>query len=45
MEPYKKSFVPFDSIKSNLNNIDNPVKNKASSSYNGGKAKEKVLAP
>ena len=35
----------FDSTKLNLNNINNPVKNRASSSDKGGKVKEKVVAP
>ena len=45
MEPYKTFFVPFDSTKLNLNNINDPVKNIASSSDKGKKAKEKVVAP
>ena len=32
MEPYKTFFVPFYSTKLNLNNINDPVKNRASSS-------------
>ena len=32
MEPYKTCFVPFDSTKSELNNINNPVKYRASPS-------------
>ena len=35
----------FDSTKLNLNNINNPVKNRASSSDKERKAKEKVVAP
>ena len=34
MEPYKTFFVPSDSTKLNLNNINDPVKNRASSSDN-----------
>ena len=45
MEPYKTFFVPFYSTKLNLNNIKDPVKNRASSSDKGKKAKEKVVAP
>ena len=45
MEPYKKFFVPFDSIKLNLNNINDPDKNRASSSDKGGKSKENYVAP
>ena len=41
----KRFFVPFDSTQLNLNNINYPVKNRASSSDQGGKAKEKVAAP
>ena len=45
MEPYKMFFVPFDSIKLNLFNIRDPVKNRASSIDKGEKAKEKFVAP
>ena len=44
MEPYKKVFVTFDSIKLNLLNIKDPVKNRSSSSGKK-KSKEKVVAP
>ena len=39
MEPYKMFFIPFDSIKLNLNNINDPVKNRASSSDKEKKSK------
>ena len=45
MEPYKTFFVSFDYTKLNLNNINNPVKNRASSSDKGKKSNEKVVAP
>ena len=45
MEPYKTFFVPFDSTKLNLNNINDPVKNRASSRDKGEKPKDKVVAP
>ena len=45
MEPYKTFFVPFDSTKLNLNNINGPVKNRASSSDKRNKSKEKIVAP
>ena len=45
MELYKKFFVPFDSTKLNLDHINGPVKNRASSSDKGGKEKEKVVTP
>ena len=45
MEPYKKFFVPFDSTMLNLNNINNPVKNRAPSSDKEKKAKDTVVAP
>ena len=45
MEPYKKFFVPFYSTKLNLNNINNPVKNRSSSSDKGEVSKEKFVAP
>ena len=45
MEPYKTFCVPFDYNKLNLFNINNPSKNRASSSFKGGKAKKKVVAP
>ena len=32
MEPYKTFFVPFDSTKLNIFNINNPIKNRAPSS-------------
>ena len=38
-------FVTFDSTKLNLNNINDPVKNRASSSDKKNKPKEKVVAP
>ena len=44
MEPYNFT-VPFDSTKLDLNNINDPVKNRASSSDKEKKAKEKVVAP
>ena len=44
MEPYKKFFVTFYSTKLNLNNINDTVKNKASSSDKEGGAKEKIVA-
>ena len=44
MEPYKTFFIPFDSTKLNLNNINDPVKNRASSSDKKKKAKSKVVA-
>ena len=40
MEPYKTFFVPFDSTKINLNNINDPVKNRASSSDNVGERRK-----
>ena len=44
MEPYKTFLAPFDSNKSDLNNINDQVKNRASSSEKEKKAKEKVVA-
>ena len=44
MEPYKTFFVPFDYTKLDLNSINDPVKNRASSSEKEEK-KEKVVAP
>ena len=44
MEPYKTSFVTFDSTKLNLFNTNEPFKNGASSS-DKKKTKEKVVAP
>ena len=45
MEPYETFLVPFDSTKLNLFNINNPVKNRASSSDKKIEAKEKFVAP
>ena len=45
MERYKTFLVMFDSTKLNLNNMNDPVKNRASSSDKYGKAKETFLAP
>ena len=45
MEPYKTFFVTFDSTKLDLNNINNTVKNRASSNDIRKKAEEKVVAP
>ena len=42
MEPYKNVFAPSDYTKLNLNNINDPVKNRASSSYKGGKQRRKL---
>ena len=42
MEPYETFFVPFDSTKLNLNNINNPVKNRASSSERKKKQRRKL---
>ena len=42
MEPYKTFFVPFDSTKFNLNNINNPVKNRAPSSDKGKKQRREL---
>ena len=39
MELYKTVFVPFDCTKLNLNNINDSVKNRASSSDNGKRKK------
>ena len=39
MKPYKTFFVPFYSTKLDLNNINNPVKNRASSSDKGEEIK------
>ena len=44
MEPYKFFFIPFDSIKLNLNNINDPVKNRASSSDKKN-AEDKFVPP
>ena len=43
MEPYKRFFITFYYNKLNLNNIDGPVKNRASLSYK--KKRGKVVAP
>ena len=45
MELYKKFFVLFYSTKLNLNNNNDPFKNRASSSDKEKKPKEKVVAP
>ena len=45
MEPYKTFFLPFDSTKLNLFNINSRVKNRASSSNKKKYAKDKVVAP
>ena len=42
---YKTFFIPFDFTKLGLNNINDPVKNIASSSDKDRKSKEKVVAP
>ena len=42
MEPYKTFFVPFYSTKLNLLNIDDPVKNRASSSDKGENKRRKL---
>ena len=42
MEPYKTFVINFDSTKLNLNNINDPVKNKASSSDKGKKQRRKL---
>ena len=44
MELHKTFFVPFDSTKLDLNNINYPVGNRASSSDKDKKSKEKVMA-
>ena len=44
MEPYKTFLVPFDSTKLNLNDINYPVKNRASSSDKEEKEREKFVA-
>ena len=45
MEPYETFLVPFDYNKSELNNINDPVKNRASSSEKEKKANERFVAP
>ena len=45
MDRIKHFFAPLGYTKLNLNNINNPVKNRASSSDKGKKAKEKVVVP
>ena len=45
MKPYKTFFVPFDSTKLDINNINDPVKNRSLSSEKEKKAKEKVVVP
>ena len=45
MEPLTIFFVPFNSTKLYLNNINDPFKNIASSSDKEQKAMEKVVAP
>ena len=44
MEQYITLFVPLYSTKLDLNNINSPVKNRASPSDKGKKAKDKVVA-
>ena len=45
MKPYKTFFVPFDYTKLDINNINDPVKNRSLSSEKEKKSKEKVVVP